>query len=168
MLTPQQDQPSKRTSAAVLAIFFIATFSAAAIGGLFMPGEWYAELTKPSWNPPNWLFGPVWTTLYIMIALAGWCFWRSIYPISQQPRFAKLGLGLFALQLVTNGLWTWLFFGLQQPLWALVDILILDGLVIATILVFKSTSRLAAALLLPYLVWIVFATALNVALWQLN
>lgn len=146
-----------------LGLFLAVTFLAAAVGGLFTPGSWYEGLTKPSWTPPNWLFGPVWTALYILIASSGWLVWR-------QAGFAgaRLALVVFALQIVLNGLWSWLFFGLQRPDWALVDIVLLDLSIVAMIGLFWSVSRLAAVLLLPYLAWVAFATALNAALWRLN
>jgi translocator protein len=138
-------------------------FAAAALGGLFMPGEWYAQLQKPSWNPPSWIFGPAWTALYTMMAIAAWLVW-------QRGGFAtqRLALGLFLLQLLFNAAWSPLFFGLRNPALAFVDILLLWLTLLATLLIFWRRSRVAGVLLIPYLAWVSFASALNFALWRLN
>ena len=155
-LTPRSGQPAWL----VYALFFLATAAAASIGALFAPGAWYAGLAKPWWNPPNWVFAPVWTMLYVMIAIAGARAWSA---------GAGSGvLGLWLLQLVLNAAWTWLFFGLKRPDLALVDIVVL----LATIAVFalrvRSVSRLSAILFVPYSTWVSFASALNFAIWRLN
>ena len=147
----------------VFALFLAATFSAAAVGALFMPGSWYETLVKPAWTPPNWLFGPVWTALYIMIAVSGWLIWRQA-----ETSHVRLALIVFAAQLALNSLWSWLFFGLQRPDLALIDILLLEGAIAWMIVLFWPLSRLAGALLIPYLIWVSFATLLNAALWRLN
>lgn len=146
-----------------LVLFLVATFTAAAVGGLFMPGSWYDSLAKPAWTPPDWLFGPVWTLLYCMIAVSGWLVWRET-----GLKGARLAFAVFALQLVLNGLWSWLFFGLHRPDLALVDIVLLEMTILCLIVLFWPISRLAAVLLVPYLAWVAFATALNGAIWQLN
>jgi translocator protein len=138
-------------------------FAAASLGGLFMPGDWYAQLRKPSWNPPNWIFGPVWTALYTMMALAAWLVWKRAGLAAQ-----RVPLSLFLLQLIFNALWSPLFFGLKNPALAFVDIVLLWLALLATSVVFWRTSRLAGALLVPYLAWVSFAAALNCALCQLN
>jgi benzodiazapine receptor len=138
-------------------------FAAAALGGFFTPGEWYAQLQKPSWNPPSWIFGPVWSALYIMMALAAWLVWRRGGFAAQ-----RLALSLFSLQLLFNALWSPAFFGLRNPALALVDILLLWLALLATVLTFWRRSRVAGALLIPYLAWVSFASALNFALWRLN
>jgi len=138
-------------------------FAAATLGGFFMPGEWYARLQKPSWNPPNWIFGPVWSALYIMMAMAAWLVWRRGGFAAQ-----RLALSLFSLQLLFNALWSPIFFGWRNPALALVDILLLWLALLATVLTFWRRSRVAGALLIPYLAWVSFATALNFALWRLN
>lgn len=144
-------------------IIFIALVAAAAIVGTqFAPGPWYAALQKPAWTPPNWLFGPVWTLLYIGIAVAGWLVWRS-----KSIRVAKPIL-LWGLQLILNGLWSWLFFGLQRPDLAFVDIIALLITILAFIFTAFPVSRLAAWLFIPYLFWVAFASALNFAIWRLN
>ncbi len=147
----------------MLVAFLVATFAAAAIGSLFPPGEWYASLNKPAWTPPNWLFGPVWTLLYAMIAVAGWLVWKEAGFAG-----ARLALTVFALQLVLNASWSWVFFGLRRPDLALVVIVALEVTILALIVLFRAISPLAGLLLVPYALWVAFATALNAAIWQLN
>lgn len=128
-----------------------------------MPGAWYAALEKPSWNPPSWVFGPVWTLLYILMAVAAWRVWR-IGGWKARSR----ELGAYLMQLALNAAWTPLFFGLQRPGLALVDIVMLLAAACWTALLFKRVDRLAAGLLVPYLAWLSFATLLNATLWWLN
>lgn len=150
-------------SALGLAGFVVLCFSAAAFGSQFMPGEWFAGLKKPSWNPPNWIFGPVWSALYTMMALAAWLVWRrGGFKLNQFP------LSLFLTQLFLNALWSWLFFGLKNPALAFVEILLLWIAICGTIVAFWPKPRAAAWLLVPYLAWVSFAAVLNFALWQLN
>lgn len=147
----------------VLGGWLALCFAAAAMGGLFPPGEWHAQLRKPSWNPPNWLFGPVWTALYLMMAVAAWLVWRE-----KTNALRTKSLGCFLVQLCLNAAWTPVFFGLHRIGPALVVLL---GLVVtlAVTLVFFWRVRPAAGLLLaPYLAWVGFASALNAALWRLN
>jgi tryptophan-rich sensory protein len=124
---------------------------------------WYVTLEKPSWNPPNWIFGPVWTCLYIAMAIAAWLVWRK-----EGIAGARAQLLLFAGQLILNAAWSFLFFGLRNPGLALVDIVLLWLSILATLLAFAKVSGWAAALFLPYLAWVSFATALNWALWRMN
>jgi tryptophan-rich sensory protein len=138
-------------------------FGAAALGGFFQPGEWYAQLQKPAWNPPNWIFGPVWTALYAMMALAAWLVWQRGGWAVQRWR-----LGLFVLQLVFNALWSPLFFGLRNPALAFADIVLLWLALLATVVSFWRERRVAGLLLAPYLAWVTFAAALNLTLWRLN
>lgn len=139
------------------------TFSAALLGGLFMPGEWYASLQKPSWNPPGWIFGPVWTALYTMMAVAAWLVWRQGgWGKQRKP------LLIFLAQLALNAAWTPLFFGLHRPGLAFVDIVSVWIGIIATIVAFWRVHRTAATLLFPYLAWVSFATFLNYTIWRLN
>jgi len=120
----------------------------------------YQSLDRPSWAPPSWLFGPVWTLLYAMIAVAGWLVWR---------RTGWTGaLTPYATQLVLNALWTPIFFGFGRYGLALADIVVLWFLIGATIWLFRRESRTAAALLVPYWAWVTFATALNATIWHLN
>lgn len=146
-----------------LGCFIAACFLAALTGAWFRPGEWYERLRKPSWRPPNRVFAPVWTILYLMIAVAGWLVWRD-------AGFANAGLPLavYALQLILNGAWTPLFFGLHRPDLGFVDIVLVWLSIIATIVLFYPIHVGAALLLVPYLAWVTFAAALNFAVWRLN
>ena len=138
-------------------------FGAAAMGGLFMPGEWYAALKKPSWNPPGWIFGPVWTALYMMMAVAAWLVWkRGGFAAQRRP------LMLFLVQLALNAAWTPLFFGLHWTGVAFAEIVLLWLAIAATIAAFRLVSRAAAWLLVPYLAWVSVASVLNFTLWRLN
>ena len=139
------------------------TAAAATIGSQFLPGEWYASLNKPVWNPPGWVFAPVWTVLYLLMAIAAWLVWRAAGFAG-----ARLALGCYLLQLALNTAWSWLFFGRQSIGGALADIVVLWLLIGATALLFRKYSRTAAALFVPYLLWVSFATVLNFVLWRLN
>ena len=143
--------------------WLVVSFAAAWIGSRFMPGEWYASLAKPSWNPPSAVFAPVWSLLYASMGVAAWLVWR-------QAGFkeARTALGLFAAQLVLNALWSWLFFGLHRPGVAFVDIVALWLLILIVSVLFWRRSRTAGALMLPYLAWVGFASCLNFAIWRLN
>ena len=158
---PTEHRPSPRRAIAYLLVFLAITFGAAAFGAQFMPGPWYAALAKPAWTPPNWLFGPVWTVLYALIAVSAWLVWRA------QPRLG-VPLGLWFAQLGLNTIWSWLFFGLERPGLAAIDILVLLVAIIATAVAFARASRAAALLLVPYAFWVGFATVLNIAIWRLN
>lgn len=138
-------------------------FAAASAGALWTPGEWYAALQKPSWNPPGWVFGPVWSALYALMAVAAWLVWR-------RGGFAAQGrpLGVFLAQLALNALWTPLFFGLHQPGVAFAEILLLWLAIAWTIALFLRVNGPAAWLLVPYLAWVSFAAVLNGTLWRLN
>lgn len=138
-------------------------YSASATAIFVAPGGWYAELTKPAWNPPNWIFGPAWTILYALMAISAWRVWRHGGWALQ-----KSALGLFLLQWALNAMWTPLFFGWHQAGWALVEILILLLAILATLRVFWRVDRLAGALLLPYATWVTFAAMLNGAIWLMN
>jgi tryptophan-rich sensory protein len=125
--------------------------------------EFYASLVKPSWAPPGWLFGPVWTTLYLLMGVAGWLVWSSAGWAG-----ATGALALFLTQLVFNALWSWIFFAWKRGALAFADIALLVVLIVATMLAFGRVHRLAALLLLPYLAWVIFATALTRAIWRAN
>ncbi len=143
---------------------WLAACFLAALGGVFVStGDWYLSLNKPSWNPPSWLFGPVWTTLYCMMAVAAWQVWR----VGGWQR-QRVALSLFVGQLVLNALWTPIFFGAHQMGWAFVEICMLWVALIATIGSFWKVKLSAALLLLPYLAWCTFAAVLNFTLWRLN
>jgi tryptophan-rich sensory protein len=146
-----------------LAVSIVLVAGAASFGALFSPGDWYAGLVKPSFNPPNWIFGPVWTALYFMMAVAAWLVWRRR---DAQP--VTLALAVYLVQLALNALWSWLFFGLHAMGAAFIDICLLWLLILATLVLFWRVHRWAGALLAPYLAWVGFAAVLNFALWQLN
>lgn len=145
-----------------LVVFLGLVVLAAWIGSQFPAGEYYALLNKPSWAPPAWLFGPAWSILYILMAVAMWKVWES----GQQARLGALAWWL--LQLGFNAAWTWLFFGLTRTGWAMVEMAVLIGLVILCIKAFSLISKPAAWLMLPYLLWLGFAFALNFSIWSLN
>ena len=152
--------------AAGLVASILICFAAAGMGGLATTSgleSWYGELNKPSWNPPNWLFGPVWSMLYTMMAIAAWMVWRRVrWPES------RIAIGLFAFQLALNSLWSLLFFGMQRPGWAALEIVVLWVAILATIVAFWKHSKVAGGLLIPYLMWVSFATVLNFTIWRLN
>lgn len=141
----------------------LATLAAAALGSQFTPGEWYASLNKPPLNPPGWIFGPVWTVLYVLMAAAAGLVWSRVGWTR-----AAGALLLFFGQLLLNAAWSPLFFGLQSPGLALVDIVLLWGAIVATIISFHRLLPLAGWMLVPYLAWVSFATYLNFMIWQLN
>lgn len=153
-------------SAAVLILWLAVCLGVGSAGAVFTArsvGTWYPLLVKPSWNPPGWVFGPVWTTLYVMMALAAWLVWRR-----RGFRGGAAAFGWFALQLALNALWSPLFFGLQNPRAALVDVVLLWAAIAGTVIAFWKRSRPAGILLLPYWLWVSFAAALNFAIWRLN
>jgi len=151
---------------AVLALCVGVCFAAAAVGVAFtspnVPG-WYAELAKPSWTPPGWVFGPVWSLLYLLMGVGAWQVWRK----AGSGR-AAVPLVLFGIQLVLNAAWSGLFFGLRSPGAGLIEILVLWCAILATMIAFWRRSALAGLLMLPYLAWVGFAVALNLAIWKLN
>jgi tryptophan-rich sensory protein len=142
-----------------------ATFAAGSVGAMasVRAASFYAQLSQPAWAPPAWLFGPVWSVLYILMAVAAWLVWRK-HGFSG----ASIALGLFAVQLVANALWTWLFFTLHLGALSLAEIGLLWLLIAATLFAFWPLQRLAALLLAPYLAWVSFASALTFSLWQSN
>ena len=150
----------------VLALFVIICLGTAALGAAWTNlsvGDWYVTLAKPSWIPPKWVFGPVWTTLYIGMAIAAWLVWRN-----KGLGEAWLPLLLFGVQLFLNAAWSALFFGMRNPGIAFADIVLLWFAILATIVAFRRVSNLAATLLVPYLAWVSFATALNWSIWRMN
>ena len=148
-----------------LAGWFALTFAASALGAIasVQAQPFYAQLTQPDWAPPAWVFGPVWTTLYAMMALAAWMVWR-LGGFNAQRR----ALTLFLLQLLCNTLWSWIFFSWNLGLLALIDIGLLWILIAATLVSFWQVQPLAGILMLPYLAWVSFAAVLNFSLWHLN
>ena len=148
-----------------LVAWLVTSFLTAFIGAVasINAPTFYGQLMQPEWAPPAWLFGPVWTTLFIMMAVAAWLVWRrGGFGTQRTP------LILFLVQLVFNGLWSWLFFAWQLGGPAFADIVILWLLIAATIATFWRTSPLAGALMVPYLAWVSFAGVLNYTVWQLN
>jgi tryptophan-rich sensory protein len=149
-----------------LAASLAATLGVSALGGLFTAssvGTWYQALAKPVFNPPDWVFAPVWITLYVLMALAAWRVW------DRAPReSARAALGLYAIQLALNLGWTALFFGLRWMAAALVEIVVLLALILATRRRFAALDRWAGLLFIPYALWVAYAMALNLAIWWLN
>lgn len=148
-----------------LVAWLAASFVAAAIGAAasVQAGTFYAQLARPEWAPPGAVFGPVWTVLYALMGIAAWLVWRV-----GGFRAAGTALTLFLAQLAFNALWSWLFFGWHRGALAFADVVLLWALVVATLAGFWRIRRLAGALLVPYLLWISFAAALNHSVWQLN
>jgi benzodiazapine receptor len=148
-----------------LAGWIVITFVAAAIAGLasINAGLFYRQLTLPGWAPPATVFGPVWTVLYAMMAIAAWLVWRA-----GGFSASRGALSLFLIQLAVNALWSWLFFAWHRGGLAFADIVVLWVLLLATIVAFWRVRPLAGALLIPYLLWVSFAAVLNFSVWQLN
>lgn len=141
-------------------VFLIIVGITAATGILFKPGDWYRELNKPSWTPPNWMFPVVWSMLYLLIAIAGWFVFETV-------GFGGL-LALWALQMLLNMAWSYLFFGRHNIFAGLVDIVLLFLVIVAFILLAFSAVPVAGILFLPYLLWVALALALNYQIWRLN
>ena len=155
---------TRREQAWGLIGFLAVCLGTAAIGGAVTSstvGTWYRTLDKPFWTPPDWVFAPVWTALYVSMAVAGWLVWRRGVGV-------RLALILFAVQLALNLGWSVLFFGLRSPGAAAVEIVCLWAAIVATTVVFFRRVRLAGWLFVPYALWVTFAAALNVAIWQMN
>lgn len=149
-----------------LALWLAVCFLTAAIGASasLQAGAFYADLVRPDWAPPASVFGPVWTALYALMAVAAWLVWQE----RRETRLARAALVVFVLQLVLNALWSWLFFGWKQGAWSFLDIVLLWLVLIVTLVTFWRVSLLAGLLLIPYLLWVTFASLLNYAIWQLN
>lgn len=143
-------------------VFALLVVIASLFGAAFQPGAWYQDLAKPAWTPPGWLFAPVWTLLYVAIAIAGWLVWRAAGSRFTAPVY------LWFVQLGLNAAWSWLFFGLHRPGAAFVDIVLLFVAIVAFIASAWRYSAAAAGLFVPYAGWVGFAAALNYAIWKLN
>lgn len=155
--------PTKK-SILQLIIAILICQSAGWIGALFTTPSiqtWYATINKPSFNPPNWLFAPVWTFLFLTMGIALWLIWLK-------PKANHQALSLFIIQLCLNVLWSILFFGLHRPALALIEILLLWLAILFTIIKFYQIDRWAGLILIPYIAWVSFAAILNFALWRLN
>lgn len=157
---------SALSSVAVLVISILIAQTAGAIGSIFTAKSiptWYAGIEKPFFSPPNWLFGPVWVALYALMGIAAYLVWQK-----RQTAGAKQGLWLYLVHLAANALWSVIFFGLQNPGLAFVEILILWALILAVIWRFYKIRKTAGLILIPYIAWVTFAAFLNFAIWQLN
>jgi translocator protein len=158
---------SSRNQWIVLAGLIVLCLAAGIIGAFSTQSSvasWYPTLVKPSWTPPPWIFAPAWTALYIIMAIAAWLVWKS------DTRFAgvRLAMILFFIQLALNALWSPLFFGLQSPGLALIDIILLVIVLALAVWAFLTVRIMAGLLMLPYLAWVLFAAALNFAIWRMN
>jgi tryptophan-rich sensory protein len=144
----------------------LAIFVGICLGAIATTPEiegWYKTIEKPSWNPPDYIFGPVWTTLYVMMAVAAWMVWKQ-----DGFKAAAAPLTLFVVQLGLNVAWSWIFFGMHQPGWAFVEIVILWLAIVAMTIAFFRRSKVAGGLMVPYLAWVSFASVLNFTIWRLN
>ena len=156
---------SKQKQILGLVGWLVVCFAASAVGAVasIRAKSFYSQLVQPTWAPPPGVFGPVWTVLYALMGIAAWMVWRS-----GGFRSNRQALTLFLLQLVFNALWSWLFFAWHRGAWAFADVFVLWILIVATLVSFWRVSPLAGALLIPYLLWVSFASALNYSVWQLN
>jgi len=162
---PAGDPLHRRPRRPILALlgWLVLCFAASGTAVFVSVDGWYDGLVKPSWNPPAWLFGPVWTALYVTMAIAAWLVWRE-----GGWRAQRRPLALFVAQWALNALWTPLFFGLHQPGLAFAEILLLWVVLALTVTAFWRVRRIAGLLLLPYIAWVSFAAFLNFTLWRLN
>ena len=143
-----------------LLVFLALVGCAAYFGAAYQPGPFYAALAKPAWTPPDWLFAPVWTVLYVMIAIAGWLVWRA--------RSFGVALAIWFLALALNAAWSYLMFGQKRIDFAFIDIVLLLLAIVAFIVAARPIDRRASLLFVPYLLWVGYATALNFAILRLN
>lgn len=172
-MTSAQPRRAAAQSVVSLAVFLGITAIAPILGGLAtarsVNSPWFADLAKPSWNPPEWVFGPVWTVLYALMAVAAWLVWRRLDAGAVDASRARaLPMALYGAQLVLNTLWSVLFFGMREIGWAFAEIVVLWVFILATTVSFGRVSRVAAGLMTPYAAWVTFAAALNFAIWRLN
>lgn len=147
-----------------LLAFIGVTFAVAMSGAVFKPGEWYETLDRPDWRPPNWAFPVVWSILYAMIAVAGWLAWHAAGGLAGAP----VAFALYALQLLLNGAWSWLFFGMRRPDLALIDTAFMWVAILANAVAFHAIRPEAGWLLAPYLLWVTIAFALNLSILRRN
>ena len=161
-----QNEKSQGRSIAGLLVFLVICLGVGGLGGIATAPEikgWYATLTKPSWNPPNWIFGPMWTTLFVMMAVSAWLVWKR-----PGIKLNSLPMILFAIQLVLNSAWSWIFFNLHMIGAAFAELCVLWVAIAVTMYIFFKHSKLAGGLMIPYLAWVTFAGCLNFAIWRLN
>ena len=157
----------KISNSGKLAIAMFVSLAAGGLGSIFTSSAiptWYATLTRPALNPPNWIFAPVWTTLFVLMGIATWLIWKQGIDKPKVREALKIFLG----QLTLNVLWSFIFFGLHNPGLAFLEIIFLWLAILATILSFSKVSKTAAFLLVPYIAWVSFASYLNLAIWRLN
>lgn len=163
----RQDPHPPKLDLVKLAVSLCICFAAAAIGSMFTFSEipnWYASLDKPWFNPPNWVFGPVWTLLYAMMGISLYLIWMK----GLQDTRVVQAIAVFIVQLALNALWSYLFFGLHNPLLAFFEIILLWAAIGATLVLAMKVSRLGGLLLIPYLCWVSFAAFLNFTVWDMN
>jgi tryptophan-rich sensory protein len=156
-----------QTSLGVLALSLLAVFAVGALGGLATSSSvdtWYGGLQKPAFAPPNVVFGPVWSTLYVCMAVAAWRVWRAEAPDAARRR----ALQVYGVQLVLNLIWSVIFFGLRQPGAAFLELVLLLGAILLTLRLFLRVDRPAGLLMAPYALWVTFAGLLNFEIWRLN
>jgi translocator protein len=154
-------------NASKLIISIVIPVAVGATSGFFTAtgvDSWYQTISKPSWNPPGWIFAPVWTTLYIMMGIALFLVWKS----NTNESLKKKAISLFAVQLLLNFFWSIIFFNQEQPGWALADIIVMWLAILLTIFAFANVNKMASWLLVPYISWVSFATILNYTIWKLN
>lgn len=144
-------------------ISIIIAFIPSMIGVFYRPGAWYLEIAKPEWNPPGWIFGPVWTMLYLSMAVAAWLVWQQREKIE-----IKIPLIIYSIHLILNALWSWIFFGIHNLPLSVIEILLLWASIVGTIILFYKIRKLAGLILIPYLLWVSFASYLNYTIWVLN
>jgi len=166
-MTSHSTRATSKRNVGFGALAIVAVASASALGQLatypnLVP--WYAGLTKPSFNPPNWIFGPVWTTLYVLMAFAVW----RILRLPQTSAARRLALWLFFIQLALNAAWSWMFFGANNLLLGVINIIPQFLVILATVIAFYRLDKIAGWCLLPLAAWVAFASVLNVAIWRLN
>lgn len=152
-----------------LVVAIVVSELAGIIGAVFTAPSiptWYAELAKPALNPPGWIFGPVWTALYALMGIALFLVWKTSPSVAPQER--RRAMSVFFVQLVLNSLWSIIFFGFHRPDLAFIEIIILWIAILATIITFGKISKVAAWLLVPYILWVSFASYLNYSIWMLN
>lgn len=165
-MTTRSITPRNPRGAVALVASIAVTLGVGAVGGLATASSvttWYAGLNKPAFNPPNAVFGPVWTTLYVLMAVAAWRVWRRASPLGAGP-----ALMLYVAQLILNLGWSLIFFGLRQPGWAMIEVVCLLTAVAATTVAFWRSDRPAGLMMLPYAAWVGFASLLNLEIWRLN
>jgi len=163
MVVAASDPPTTRHPRLALVGWLALCFAASITGVFVSTNGWYAELRKPSWNPPAWVFGPAWTLLYVLMAFAAWLVWRE-----GGWKIQRLPLGLFLFQWLLNALWTPLFFGLHRSGLAFAEIVLFWLMLAATFGLFWQVRKAAGVLLAPYLAWVTFAAVLNFTIWRLN